>query len=81
MGRELMMPDELMRFKFGDAIFMGARKFPIKSNVMPIGKYPIKFKMSKIPEESKNFDIKCFDLDKFRRKTAQKKDDYKVELI
>ena len=29
MGRELLMPDELMRFKLGDGLFMATRQYPI----------------------------------------------------
>lgn len=81
MGRELMMPDELMKLNFGEAIFMKSRMHPVKAKVMPIGDYPIKFKMSKLPNKKKEFEISCFDLDKFRKeKTLKAMNDNKVEL-
>ncbi len=67
LGRELMMSDELMRFKFGDALFMKARMYPIKAKIKPISDYPIKIVMNKLPNKHKEFNIKCFDLDKFRK--------------
>lgn len=66
-GRELLMPDELMRFKFGEGLFLKARNLPIKINVIPITQYPIKIKKSKLPSNIKKLEIKCFDLDKFRK--------------
>ena len=80
MGRELMMPDELMKLKFGEAIFMKSRMYPVKAKVTPIGDYPIKFKMSKLPNKKKEFVIECFDLDKFRKEKTIQKLDNKVEL-
>ena len=80
MGRELMMPEELMRFKFGEAIFMSTRKHPIHARIMPIGDYPIKIKMSNLPTKKKEFVIECFDLDKFRKEKTLKDMNNKVEL-
>lgn len=65
-GRELMMPDELMRLKFGEAIFMGSRSYPIKASIMPVGKYPFKIKFAELPNEPKEYEISCFDLDNYR---------------
>ena len=80
MGRELMMPEELMRFKFGEAIFMTTRNYPVKAKIMSIGKYPINIIMAELPKKKKEFVIQCFDLDKFRKeKTIEKMND-KVEL-
>ena len=67
MGRELLMPDELMRFKFGEAIFMGTRMHPVKANIIPIAKYPIKYKIENIPNTPKEYQIECFNLDEFRK--------------
>ena len=66
MGRELMMPDELMRFQFGEAIFMGTRMYPIKAKIKPIGEYPIKINKANLPNQPKNYKIECFNLDEFR---------------
>jgi len=79
-GRDLMMPEELMKLKFGEAIFMKSRMHPIKSVVKPISEYPIKFKMVKIPNKKKEFTIACFDLDKFRKEQTLAKMNNKVEL-
>ena len=79
-GRELLMPDELMKFKFGEAIFMTTRHHPIRAKVMPIGEYPIKIKMSKLPTKKKDVKVKCFDLDKFREKKTKKSVNNRLEL-
>lgn len=80
MGRELMMPEELMKLKFGDAIFMKSRINPIRAKVMPISDYPIKFKMSKLPNKPKIFEISCFNLDEYRKERILKSATNKVEL-
>lgn len=77
MGRELMMPDELMRFKFGEAIFIGTRMHPIKATIVPISKYPIKYKMTILSTIPRKYQIECFNLDEFRRKLNDKN---KIEL-
>lgn len=70
LGRELIMPDELMRFKFGDAIFISTRSFPIKSKIIPISQYPIKYKLSHLPTKAIVNKIECFNLDEFRKNKA-----------
>lgn len=67
LGRELLMPDELMRFKFGEAIFMGARMYPIKANIIPISKYPLNISIAELPSKSKAYKIECFNLDEYRK--------------
>ena len=79
MGRELMMPDELMRFKFGEGLFMKTRKYPIKATIIPIYDYGIKIKKIPLPNKAKNFVIKCFNLDELRKQKNHQKDD-RVEL-
>lgn len=79
MGRELMMPDELMRFKFGEAIFMGTRMHPIKSTIVPISKYPIKYKMTTLSIIPRKYQIECFNLDEYRKQRTKAQDD-KIEL-
>lgn len=74
-----MMPEELMKLKFGEAIFMKSRMYPIKSIVKPISEYSIKFKMSKVPNQKKDITIKCFDLDLFRKMKTIKSNN-KIEL-
>ena len=66
-GRELLMPDELMRFRFGEGLFLKTRNHPLKISIMPISKYPIEVKQVKLPDKPKQVEIKCFDLDKFRK--------------
>ena len=75
-----MMPDELMKLKFGEAIFMKSRMHPVKAVVKPIGNYPIKFKMTKLPSKQKIFQISCFNLDEFRKEKTMKAINSKVEL-
>lgn len=79
LGRDLMMPDELMKIKFGESIFMKSRMYPIKAIIKPISDYPIKFKISKVPNISKVFEISCFNLEEFR-KEKNKNELEKVEL-
>lgn len=80
MGRELMMSDELMRFEFGEALFMKARMHPVKAKVKPIREYPIKFEMSVLPNNKKEIKISCFNLDNFRNKKVKNNKDNKIEL-
>ena len=79
MGRELMMPDELMRFKFGEAIFIGTRMHPIKATIVPISKYPIKYKLATLSTISREYQIECFNLDEFRKQKIKLQDE-KIEL-
>jgi len=67
LGRELLMPEELMRFQLGEGIFMASRKFPIKSRFVSINDYGIKIVMSTIPKKKKIHTIACFNLDEFRK--------------
>lgn len=78
MGRELLTAEELMRLKFGEAIFMKTRMHPIKATINPIMQYPISYNISILPNDKKHTKIKCFDLDKFRNRNIKK--DQRVEL-
>lgn len=80
MGRELLMPEELMRFQFGEALFIKTRMPPIKATIVPISKYLIKYELVELPKESKNYQIQCFNLDEFRKMKFSKSADDKVEL-
>ncbi len=71
LGRELLMPDELMRLKFGEAIYISSRMYPIKAKVKTIYDYPIKIKKSVLPTEPKIAKIECFDLNEFRNNNSQ----------
>lgn len=78
MGRELLTAEELMRLKFGEAVFMKTRMHPIKATINPIMQYPISYNISILPNDKKHTKIKCFDLDKFRNRNIKK--DQRVEL-
>ena len=67
-GRDLLTPDELMNFKFGEALFLMARIDPVKSNLKQIKDYPIKYKIvNNIKVKHKDFyKLEVFDLDTFR---------------
>lgn len=67
-GRDLLTPDELMNFKFGEALFLMARMNPVKSNLKQIKDYPIKYKViDNIKVKHKDFyKLEIFDLDTFR---------------
>lgn len=80
MGRELLMPEELMRFSFGEAIFMTTRMHPIKANILPISEYPIKYKITQLPSEHKEYKINCFDLNKYRKDKLLERMNKKIEL-
>lgn len=79
-GRELLMPDELMRFQFGEGIFMSTRMYPIKSSVVPISKYPIKYTFSNLPTIPREYQINCFNLDEFRKQKTIDSMNNKVDL-
>lgn len=78
MGRELLMPEELMRFQFGEALFIKTRMSPIKATIVPISKYHIKYELVELPKESKNYQIQCFNLDEFRKRKVV--NDEKIDL-
>ncbi len=80
LGRDLLMPDELMRFNFGDAIFMKARNHPVRAKLKTIYDYPIKIEKAKLPKKSKKHEIKVFDLDKFRKNKTINKMNKQIEL-
>ena len=65
-GRELMMPDELMRFKFGEGLFLKARMHPIKATYLPMNKYGFKINKITLPKDPKECVIECFNLDEYR---------------
>ena len=76
-GRELLTPYELMKFKLGEGIFMQTRLNPIKSKFLQIDDYPIKIIEKKYIVKQTKYKLKLFDLDKFREQLNIKK--YKKE--
>ena len=80
MGRELLMPDELMRFKLGQGLYIPSRLYPVKSNLLTIDKYGFEIKLSKVPTIPKNYVVDCFNLDEFRKKGLINENDSKLEL-
>lgn len=80
LGRELLMPEELMRFKLGNGLFIPSRDYPVKAIFKPIFDYNIKYKMTEVPKESKEFNINCFNLDEFRKQKIIAKNNEKAEL-
>lgn len=67
-GRDLLTPDELMNFKYGETLFLISRMNPIKSNLKQISEYPIKYKIVDNIEVINNefHKLEVFDLDTFR---------------
>ena len=67
-GRDLLTADELINFKFGEAIILRARMNPIKTNLKLITEYPIKFKViDEIKVIHNDFHkLEIFDLDVYR---------------
>ena len=72
---ELLMPEELMRFHFGEGIIFKSRIFPIKSTLLPINSYPFYIKKESLPINERNFTIKCFDLDEYRFRNSNNYED------
>lgn len=68
MSRDLLMPDELMRLKFGEAIFMKQRMYPIKAHIKPISEYSLEYITSDLPIKKSKTKIQCFNLNKLREK-------------
>ena len=67
-GRELMTSDELMKFDFGEGLFLMTRMYPIKSILPMIYDYNLKINEENIDYpvlEIKH--INHFDLDAFRK--------------
>lgn len=66
-GRELLTSDELMKFEFGEGLFMRTRMNPIKSNLPIIDDYSINFRLKEVefPKLNKII-IEVFNLDDFR---------------
>ena len=80
LGRELLTPDELMRFKFGESIFLKTRMFPIRAVSPPIQDYGFKIKKSSLPTEHKEYKIDVFNLDEYRTRQIKNEIDDLVDL-
>jgi type IV secretion system protein VirD4 len=66
-GRDLLTSDELMKFNFGEGLFMKTRMNPIESILPIINNYPIDFKPEAIVYPNLNkYKIELFDLDSLR---------------
>lgn len=74
------MPDEIMKFKLGEALFIKTRIHPIMSNLKSIDKYNLKVGHSNLPQKVKNSNPKLFDLDEHRLQNKLFNEDNKVEL-
>lgn len=67
MGRDLLTSDELMKFNFGEGLFMKTRMNPIESILPIINDYPIFFKQeTTVYPNISNRKIELFDLDSLR---------------
>ena len=80
LGRELLMPEELMRFKFGEGLFLKTRMFPVKSKLKIIYKYGFKIKKKSLPKKEIAYVPEYFDLNKFREQKAIESMSNKIEL-
>ena len=80
LGRELLMPEELIRFQFGEGLFLKTRMFPVKTYLKPIQEYNIKIKKAIIPKKEIVYVPECFDLNKFRERKVIEEMDNRVEL-
>ncbi|MDD3453632.1 MAG: type IV secretory system conjugative DNA transfer family protein [Bacilli bacterium] len=70
-GRELLTSDELMKFNFGEGLFMKTRMNPIRSTLPMIDKYKIEIPSEEVSYPSiSNNKIELFNLDSYR---AEKK--------
>ena len=72
MARLLLMPDELMRFKFGESIFLKTRMYPIKATSLSIEDYGFKIKYKEVPNKPKNYKIDVFNLDEYRQREPER---------
>lgn len=70
LGRDLVMPEELMRLKLGEGLFLKTRLYPIKSKLKTIDEYGIKYTKIDLPKEKKEFEIQCFDLNEYRKRKS-----------
>lgn len=70
LGRDLVMPEELMRLKLGEGLFLKTRLYPIKSKLKTIDEYGIKYTKIDLPKEKKEFKIQCFDLNEYRKRKS-----------
>ena len=80
LGRELLMPEELMRFKFGEGLFLKTRMFPVKSKLKIIYEYGFKIKKKSLPKKEVAYVPEYFDLNKFREQKAIESMSNKIEL-
>jgi type IV secretion system protein VirD4 len=78
-GRELLMPDELMKFKFGEGLYLKGRMHPIKSKFKPIKEYGFNIKEVSLPKKEKEYQIECFNLDEYR-KAKEKENEELVDI-
>ena len=74
------MPEELIRFQFGEGLFLKTRMFPVKTYLKPIQEYNIKIKKAIIPKKEIVYVPECFDLNKFRERKVIEEMDNRVEL-
>lgn len=70
LGRDLVMPEELMRLKLGEGLFLKTRLYPIKSKLKTIDEYGIKYTKIDLPKEKKELKIQCFDLNEYRKRKS-----------
>ena len=80
LGRELLQPDELMRFKYGESLFIKSRMHPIKATSLPFEQYGFKNKKVNLPSVHRNYSIDIFNLDEFRNKKLKMEIDGLVEI-
>ena len=80
MGRELLQADELMRFQYGEGLFIKSRMLPVKATTLPFDKYNFNIKLVSVPSEHKDYKIDVFNLDEFRNKKMKKEIDTLLDL-
>lgn len=80
MGRELLMPDELMRFKFGESLFLKTRMHPVMATSLPIDDYGFKIKYTKLPSKPNEYIIDVFNLDEYRESKKQEQHNTRAKL-
>ncbi len=80
MGRELLQPDELMRFKYGESLFIKSRMLPLKATSLPFYKYGFKINKVSVPTIHHNYVIDVFNLDEYRERKLKQEIDNLVEI-
>ena len=74
------MPDELMRFKYGESLFMKSRMHPIKAVSLPYNKYGFDIQVTEVPTKHQSYEVDVFNLDEYRKRKLEKEIEKLTEI-